>query len=339
EASGGGFDTISASVSYALGAGVSVERLQAVQWNATTAIDLTGNELSNILQGNAGANRMLGGGGNDLLYGLDGNDVLFGDAGDDLLVGGAGDDVLDGGAGDDLLDGGLGDDIVELRGLMSDYTITVIEGGYRVTDAIAGRDGSDRLFGVEILRFSDGSTTTLPLSVPNGSLVLPVPSDKSASEREVMPLMLDNTAKEAVPQTFRGEVDFVPTLVVDQRAATDFTPRDGDMAETLSMFGDLPDDEGHLFLAVTDAALPEVMPVLDDPFVLTTKFAGAPPVVPTLTGDIDDVVAVTEMDFARDLLLSLARDNPLHSNVSNDGLTLIDEWSSTHSSIKHDAGW
>jgi Ca2+-binding RTX toxin-like protein len=77
-----GTDTVYASVSYALAAGMSVEFLRA---NAgTTGLSLTGNEFNNTLVGGAG------------------NDTLNGGNGNDLLVGGAGADVLTGGAGADL---------------------------------------------------------------------------------------------------------------------------------------------------------------------------------------------------------------------------------------------
>ena len=42
----------------------------------TTAINLTGNELTNIVTGNAGANVLNGGGGNDTLTGNGGNDIF-----------------------------------------------------------------------------------------------------------------------------------------------------------------------------------------------------------------------------------------------------------------------
>jgi Ca2+-binding RTX toxin-like protein len=73
---GGANDRIFASVSYSLGAGVQVERLTTSDNNATTAINLTGNELANIIFGNAGANILNGGSGADLLTGLGGEDTF-----------------------------------------------------------------------------------------------------------------------------------------------------------------------------------------------------------------------------------------------------------------------
>jgi Ca2+-binding RTX toxin-like protein len=94
-------DTVLASVSYVLNAGAQVERLAASDANATTAIDLTGNAYSHLIQGNNGVNTLTGGDGTDRLYGYGGNDNLYGGQGNDTLDGGTGTDMLYGGAGDD----------------------------------------------------------------------------------------------------------------------------------------------------------------------------------------------------------------------------------------------
>ena len=77
EAAGQGTDNVSASVSYTLAAGVSVETLRTTNAAGTTAINLTGNELANTVTGNAGANVINGGGGNDTLTGGAGNDFFL----------------------------------------------------------------------------------------------------------------------------------------------------------------------------------------------------------------------------------------------------------------------
>ena len=76
EAAGLGTDNVNASVSYKLAAGVSVETLRTTNATGTTAINLTGNELINIVTGNAGANVLNGGGGVDTLTGNAGNDIF-----------------------------------------------------------------------------------------------------------------------------------------------------------------------------------------------------------------------------------------------------------------------
>lgn len=111
----GGTDTVSSSVSFALGS--DTERLVL---SGTAAIDGTGNEVTNRIQGNGAANRisglggddsLRGGAGNDHVDGGAGNDAIGGDAGNDRLVGGDGDDRLTGGSGADVLVGGTGDDV------------------------------------------------------------------------------------------------------------------------------------------------------------------------------------------------------------------------------------
>jgi Ca2+-binding RTX toxin-like protein len=90
---GAGLDTVVASVSYVLRAGVTVETLTTDNDAGTAAINLTGNELANRVVGNAANNTLHGGAGNDRLEGLDGADTLWGDAGQDLLIGGNGNDL------------------------------------------------------------------------------------------------------------------------------------------------------------------------------------------------------------------------------------------------------
>ena len=80
-----GTDNVNASVSYTLGAGVSVETLRTSNAAATTAINLTGNELANVVTGNAGVNTLKGGSGNDTLAGMGGNDKLTGGGNDFFL--------------------------------------------------------------------------------------------------------------------------------------------------------------------------------------------------------------------------------------------------------------
>src|ERR1044072_1212905 len=92
EAAGAGIDNVHASVSYVLAAGSEVENLFAADPAGPAALDLTGNELDN------------------LIYGTNGINVLRGRGGDDLILAGGGGDLLDGGAGADKMFGGGGDD-------------------------------------------------------------------------------------------------------------------------------------------------------------------------------------------------------------------------------------
>lgn len=90
EVAGGGTDTIYSWISYVEPAGLQVELLSAASHAATTAINLTGNNLDNNIWGNAGANILDGGGGADILVGLGGNDILIVDNAADQIVEAAG---------------------------------------------------------------------------------------------------------------------------------------------------------------------------------------------------------------------------------------------------------
>ncbi|NRP56742.1 MULTISPECIES: S8 family serine peptidase [unclassified Marinobacterium] len=83
----GGNDLVVTSIS--LTAPDNVENLTAA---AGAAIDLTGNELANLLAGNDESNTLMG---------LAGRDTLLGEGGDDTLDGGEGIDLMAGGTGDD----------------------------------------------------------------------------------------------------------------------------------------------------------------------------------------------------------------------------------------------
>ena len=77
EAAGAGFDRISSTDSYALAAGASIEFLSTTDNLATTAINLTGNALSQFIYGNAGANVIDSGGGGDVMIGFEGDDIYY----------------------------------------------------------------------------------------------------------------------------------------------------------------------------------------------------------------------------------------------------------------------
>ena len=122
-------------------------------------------------------------------------DNLSGSAEANDLVGGAGDDVLTGGGGNDTLNGGAGIDVAVLSGVRADYMFTSTGNGYQVTDSIADRDGVDQLSGVEIVRFSDGSTMALadlvaPASVAADDFMLKLDVDMPP----VMPLAFEDDA-------------------------------------------------------------------------------------------------------------------------------------------------
>ena len=70
-------DIVYTSVSYALAADTDIEGLATISFQATTAINLTGNGLANQIIGNDGANQLDGKGGADTMTGRAGNDKYF----------------------------------------------------------------------------------------------------------------------------------------------------------------------------------------------------------------------------------------------------------------------
>jgi len=96
EVTNGGNDTLYASVSYVLAANVSVEYLSTASQAGIAAVNLTGNNINNILFGNQGANILNGGAGSDMLIGYGGNDSYVIDTATDQIVeaGGGGSDTV-----------------------------------------------------------------------------------------------------------------------------------------------------------------------------------------------------------------------------------------------------
>jgi Ca2+-binding RTX toxin-like protein len=76
EVAGEGSDRVSAGVDYVLASGISAEYLNTTSLHATYAVNLTGNEIGQLVRGNDGANVLDGAGGNDWLFGMGGADVF-----------------------------------------------------------------------------------------------------------------------------------------------------------------------------------------------------------------------------------------------------------------------
>ncbi|WP_413037909.1 DUF5801 repeats-in-toxin domain-containing protein [Pseudovibrio exalbescens] len=91
------------------------------------------------------------------LIGSDHDDVLVGDGVANILEGEDGDDELTGGAGNDEIKGGDGTDTAVFSGSVLDYNFGHQTGFIEVKDTVAGRDGTDKLSGIEKLSFQDGT--------------------------------------------------------------------------------------------------------------------------------------------------------------------------------------
>lgn len=105
-----------------------------------------------------------GGGGNDRLSGDATGELIVGGWGNDLIQGRDGDDALSGGLGDDTLDGGAGLDTALFSDVIGAYTILPLELvtlTFSVSAEAGTGGGSDRLTGIERLRFADGVVDAL----------------------------------------------------------------------------------------------------------------------------------------------------------------------------------
>jgi len=119
EFAGEGNDRILTSASFTLSAGQEIETLSTIDALQTTAINLTGNALAQVIYGNAGANTLTGGGGADYLLGFGGDDILFGNS--DAAS------TLQGGTGNDwYYVTRTGDSIIEFAGEGNDRILTSV---------------------------------------------------------------------------------------------------------------------------------------------------------------------------------------------------------------------
>jgi len=151
---GAGTDT---AVFTASSAGVSVNLAMGIGSGGDADRDrfisienLTGSAYRDALAGNNAANTLVGGGGSDVLEGFGGDDTLQGDAGDDKLIGGSGTDTA------------------VYAGAYADFTFARSGSGITVTDGnTSGLDeGTDTLYGIETLQFSDQSVAVSSLPLP-----------------------------------------------------------------------------------------------------------------------------------------------------------------------------
>lgn len=140
-----GFDRVFTAISYTLASGQSIELLGAIVGSATTALNLTGNELGQTLIGNAGTNI--------LRSGLGAADILIGSAGNDIYhVFNPGDQVLEtAGNGFDRVFAAtnyslLGGQEIELLGAISaTATIPLVLTGNEKTQILIGNAGDNSL--------------------------------------------------------------------------------------------------------------------------------------------------------------------------------------------------
>jgi len=166
-----GHDEIIAHTDFTLAEGSHVETITAartdyLRQDITDNVDLTGNELDNIINGNSQNNILLGGKGSDTLNGGEGDDRLEAGEEDDYkieilngvaqnvgdvneLYGGAGDDTLVGGDGIDIIYGGKDNDTLYTGN--KSHTEVIYTGGnnyqfYNRYEYMFGGRGTDKYY-------------------------------------------------------------------------------------------------------------------------------------------------------------------------------------------------
>ncbi|NRR29467.1 calcium-binding protein [Oxalobacteraceae bacterium] len=152
EAAEGGTDLVqvalAAAGSYALTANVENATVTAA---ATIAVNLSGNELDNVLTGNAAANTLAGGAGNDTLIGGAGSDKLIGGSGNDsYVVADAGDVVTElAGEGSDTVETTLASYILTANVENLDFkgTVAFSGTGNALDNVVSGGNGGAKLDG------------------------------------------------------------------------------------------------------------------------------------------------------------------------------------------------
>ncbi len=146
EAAGGGADIVYSAVSYSLNDGSEVESLSTISWEATTALNLTGNGLANTLFGNAGQNRLDGKAGADTMTGREGNDTyLVDNAGDRVFeFAGGGADAVYASVSYALIANG---DVETLATVSFEATTAINLTGNGLANYMIGNDGANQLDG------------------------------------------------------------------------------------------------------------------------------------------------------------------------------------------------
>ena len=159
---GGGVDTYDFS-NYATNLAVN---LQPGSWSTASST-----QLASLGSGHNAAGNIA----NALLYNNNPASLIenaVGGSGTDKLTGNTANNGLTGGGGNDVLDGVAGSDIAVYSGMFSNYTVAQNgDGSWSIVDLRSGSpDGTDKLWNIELVQFSDSLRTlgaqTQPTSPP-----------------------------------------------------------------------------------------------------------------------------------------------------------------------------
>ena len=236
-----------------------------------SAINGTGNGLSNLLRGNAANNALTGAAGIDILEGGAGNDTLSNTMNKSLLNGGGDADTLTGTLVNDLLIGGTGDDalttgagadiIVFNRGDGQDTVVasttrdnTVSLGGAVYADLLFQKNGNDLVLHVGAgnqITFVGYYTSSSNRSVNNLQVVIEGTSEYDAGSSDAMRNKMIETfdfeglvaAFDAARAADPGLTTWALTnaLLAEHLSGSDTAAIGGDLAYRYNRFGTLSD--------------------------------------------------------------------------------------------------
>ena len=231
---GGGVDTYDFS-NYTTGVTVN---LQPGSW--TTA---SSTQLASLGGGHYAAGNIA----NALLYNNNTASLIenaVGGSAIDKLTGNVANNTLAGGAGNDVLDGAAGSDIAVYSGMFSNYSIVQnADGSWQVVDLRTGSpDGSDKLWNIELLQFSDllktvgGQTQQQPPEQPPSQPSNSAPVIASAAAKGIATEWADKSAKETsnTPHTATGSVTYTDANTLDTHSAS-FVARGAGYLGTFSL--------------------------------------------------------------------------------------------------------
>ena len=231
---GGGVDTYDFS-SYATNLTVN---LQPGSWTTASSAQLASLGSGHYAAGNIA---------NALLYNNDPASLIenaLGGAGIDTLTGNAADNSLTGGAGNDVLNGAAGSDIAVYSGMFANYTVVQnSDGSWSVVDLRSfSPDGSDELWNMEFLEFSDSLQTLVAQTQPPPPPPPPPPSSNSApaiasaTAAGSVTEWADKSANETAntPHTASGSMTYTDANPLDTHIAS-VAPRASGYLGTLSL--------------------------------------------------------------------------------------------------------
>ena len=229
---GGGVDTYDFS-SY--GTNLSVN-LQPGSWSTASTAQLAALGSGHYAAGNIA---------NALLYNNNTASLIenaVGGTGIDSITGNTANNSLTGGAGNDTLNGAAGSDIAVYSGMFANYTVVQnADGSWSVVDLRSGSpDGSDKLWNMEYLQFSDSLQTLgaqqQPPPPPPPPPTNSAPVIASATATGSATEWANNSANEIAntPHTASGSLTYTDANALDLHTAS-FAPQGTGYVGTFSL--------------------------------------------------------------------------------------------------------